>query len=101
MNQLHCLNKLIELTSKPKKSERDLFQIGYNIGRLSELTNEGRDKWWDIYKIFIENGEWEKLMIQIKLDKNRFNLTNHPVDEIAIYGTNVYIVDSDEHTIAL
>ena len=101
MTQLHCLNKLIELTSKTKISDRDLFQIGYNIGRLSELTNEGREKWWDIYNIFIENGEWKKLIIQIKLDKKRFNLSNHPVGGIAPCGSNVSIVASDETTIAL
>lgn len=39
---------------------RDLLQIGYNLGRLSELTGAGRAV-WDSTKQFVVDGDYEGL----------------------------------------
>jgi N-carbamoylputrescine amidase len=59
--QQHCFDKIFDLTSKGVPSQRDIFQIGYNMGRLSEMKGEGRKEWWDAYKGYVERGEWDQV----------------------------------------
>lgn len=63
----HALAKLAELSLKlevdssaGKIRERDLFQIGYNAGRLSELTDLGREV-WDILKDDIDDRDYQSI----------------------------------------
>jgi predicted amidohydrolase len=72
----HCLGKIAELASKEVRTERDVFQIGYNMGRLAEMRFEGREEWWDLYKGFVERGEWEQVAAAI--DSHRENSVCSP-----------------------
>ncbi len=60
---LHCLEKLHELTHEAEVTLAPvkLFQLGYNLGRLSELTSLGRAACWDPWKPAIENDDREAL----------------------------------------
>src|SRR4051812_31263266 len=46
----HCVAKLAEIVGRGEDDRRSLFQIGYNLGRLSELTGLGREAFWDAWK---------------------------------------------------
>lgn len=43
----HCIEKIGELVRAGADDRRALLQIGYNLGRLSELTGRGRALWDD------------------------------------------------------
>src|SRR5688572_10494855 len=38
----HCIVKICEIADRPTGDARSIFQLGYNLGRLSELTALGR-----------------------------------------------------------
>ena len=44
----------------PEVTAKQILQVGYNLGRISELTGEGRDI-WDLTKNRVEEGDWEAL----------------------------------------
>jgi hypothetical protein len=46
----HCVEKIGELVRLAEPSRRDVLQLGYNLGRLSELTGAGREPFWDRWK---------------------------------------------------
>lgn len=46
----HCLEKIRTLVGSNDPGRRDLLQLGYNLGRLSELTGGGRGPFWDRWK---------------------------------------------------
>ncbi len=46
----HCIEKIIELIEQGRDDRRSVLQIGYNLGRLSELTGLGREPFWDSWK---------------------------------------------------
>ncbi|WP_199756864.1 hypothetical protein [Tautonia sociabilis] len=46
----HCVAKIRELVDREEPDPRDLLQLGYNLGRLSELTGGGRGPFWDRWK---------------------------------------------------
>ena len=56
----HCFGKMVELVRNSKDFEsmpsKELFQVGYNAGRLGELTPLGR-KVWDALKTFVETND--------------------------------------------
>ena len=57
----HCLDKIEELCRKGESdalTTREVFQIGYNVGRAAELAGEGREQWWDLFKGAVESEEW-------------------------------------------
>ena len=47
---VHCLEKVTALVATPAPDRRAVLQLGYNLGRLSELTEGGRDEFWDRWK---------------------------------------------------
>lgn len=55
----HCLSKVGELAALESPTARDLFQLGYNLGRLSELTGLGREVCWDPWKDRM--GTWDSV----------------------------------------
>jgi hypothetical protein len=60
----HCIAKIREIIARKLDDRRSLFQLGYNLGRLSELTGLGREPFWDRWKGSVERwdlGELEKL----------------------------------------
>jgi hypothetical protein len=46
----HCVAKILEIASLADPDRRALMQLGYNLGRLSELTGLGRGPFWDRWK---------------------------------------------------
>ena len=56
----HALTKLTEIShlmAEGRGEPRDLFQYGYNAGRLAELSGKGRAV-WDILKGYVADGDW-------------------------------------------
>ena len=54
----HCVTKIREIVSRGRDDRRSVFQLGYNLGRLSELTGLGRGPFWDAWKGAVE--AWDK-----------------------------------------
>lgn len=46
----HCLEKIREIIERNSPDRRSILQLGYNLGRLSEITGEGRGPFWDRWK---------------------------------------------------
>jgi hypothetical protein len=46
----HCIAKIVELIEQGSDDRRSVLQLGYNLGRLSELTGLGREPFWDRWK---------------------------------------------------
>lgn len=47
---VHCLLKIEEIVARGIDDRRSVLQLGYNLGRLSELTGRGREPFWDRWK---------------------------------------------------
>jgi hypothetical protein len=46
----HCIAKIVDLIEQGRDDRRAVLQLGYNLGRLSELTGLGREPFWDRWK---------------------------------------------------
>ncbi len=46
----HCVAKIVEIVTGNLSDRRSILQLGYNLGRLSELTGLGREPFWDRWK---------------------------------------------------
>lgn len=46
----HCIARIAAIVERGEPSPKALFQLGYNLGRLSELTGLGRERFWDRWK---------------------------------------------------
>ena len=46
----HCIAKIATIIAQEKGDRRSILQLGYNLGRLSELTGLGREGFWDRWK---------------------------------------------------
>ena len=57
----HCLARVETLSKPDEPSGLDLFGIGYNLGRLGELTGLGRERFWDRWKPAASAGRGEGL----------------------------------------
>ncbi len=53
----HCVSKIEEIVAGGVDSRRSVLQIGYNLGRLSELTGLGRETFWDRWKEAVADGD--------------------------------------------
>ena len=51
----HCVAKIVEIVTRGEDDRRSLFQLGYNLGRLSELTTLGRGPFWDRWKAAVSS----------------------------------------------
>lgn len=58
----HCVAKVIELIQGDRSDRRAILQLGYNLGRLSELTGLGREPFWDRWKEAV--GAWDRDELQ-------------------------------------
>jgi hypothetical protein len=54
----HCVEKIGELVRSEAPGRRELLQLGYNLGRLSELTGLGREPFWDRWKAAV--ADWDR-----------------------------------------
>jgi hypothetical protein len=50
----HCVQKILQLIETGASDRRAILQLGYNLGRLSELTGLGREPFWDNWKQAVE-----------------------------------------------
>lgn len=71
----HCIEKLIALVEQGRDDRRSILQIGYNLGRLSELTGLGREPFWDRWKGAVEMWDIAELR---RLARDLPNLTKLP-----------------------
>ena len=46
----HCVSKIRQIVTEGCDDRRSILQLGYNLGRLSELTGQGRGPFWDAWK---------------------------------------------------
>jgi hypothetical protein len=53
----HCVAKVVELATSGADDRRAWLQLGYNLGRLSELTGLGREPFWDRWKEAVALGD--------------------------------------------
>lgn len=61
----HAYSKIFAIAFKASVKEaepspREILQVGYNLGRISEITGEGREI-WDTTKGMVECGDWGSL----------------------------------------
>jgi len=54
----HCLAKIAEITAQGDGGRRSVFQLGYNLGRVSELGALRRESCWDPWKTVVDN--WDR-----------------------------------------
>ena len=57
----HCAEKIAEIVEKGSDDRRSILQLGYNLGRLSELTQMGREPFWDRWKGPVDRWDREEL----------------------------------------
>ncbi len=59
----HCIARIVEIVARGSDDRRSLLQLGYNLGRLSELTGLGREPFWDRWKDAVEAWELPRLQL--------------------------------------
>jgi hypothetical protein len=57
----HCVAKIVEIVRTGRDDRRSVLQLGYNLGRLSEITGLGREPFWDRWKDAIAAWDLETL----------------------------------------
>ena len=57
----HCIDTIAVIIASGKDDRRSILQLGYNLGRLSELTGLGREPFWDRWKGPVEDWDLDKL----------------------------------------
>jgi hypothetical protein len=57
----HCINKIQQIVANGRDDRRAILQVGYNLGRLSELTKGGREPFWDAWKDAIASWDSSRL----------------------------------------
>jgi hypothetical protein len=50
----HCIARIVDIVAEGRGDRRSILQLGYNLGRLSELTGLGREPFWDRWKFAVE-----------------------------------------------
>ena len=50
----HCIAKIVDIVAEGRGDRRAILQLGYNLGRLSEITGLGREPFWDRWKVAVE-----------------------------------------------
>jgi hypothetical protein len=66
----HCIAKIREIIAQKEGDRRSILQLGYNLGRLSELSGRGREPFWDRWKGPVTEwnlAELEKLVQELLL----------------------------------
>jgi hypothetical protein len=62
MDITHCVTKIAEIVHEDRNDRRSILQLGYNLGRLSELTGGGREPFWDRWKDAVATWDRPRLL---------------------------------------
>ncbi|GAC1472636.1 MAG: hypothetical protein NVSMB9_20070 [Isosphaeraceae bacterium] len=57
----HCVEIIRTIIAENRNNRRSILQLGYNLGRLSEITRLGREAFWDPWKEPVDKWDVEKL----------------------------------------
>jgi hypothetical protein len=76
MEREHCIAKIREIIAQKAGDRRSILQLGYNLGRLSELTGLGREPFWDRWKGPVT--EWNLAELERLVQELPLLLKNHP-----------------------
>jgi hypothetical protein len=57
----HCIDTITAIIAAGRDDRRSILQLGYNLGRLSEITGLGREPFWDRWKGPVEQWDTEML----------------------------------------
>ena len=68
----HCIATIRAIVADDRRDPRSILQLGYNLGRLSELTGLGREPFWDRWKGPVER--WDRAELE-RLVQDLLNLT--------------------------
>jgi hypothetical protein len=59
----HCVEKIGQLVALGAPGRREVLQLGYNLGRLSERTGAGREPFWDRWKEAVATWDQPRLAL--------------------------------------
>ncbi len=62
MDRSHCVMKIQEIVADNRNDRRSILQLGYNLGRLSELTGLGREPFWDRWKEAVADWDHPRIL---------------------------------------
>ena len=54
----HCVDTILAIIAAARSDRRSVLQLGYNLGRLSEITGLGREPFWDRWKEAV--ADWDR-----------------------------------------
>jgi hypothetical protein len=57
----HCVETIRRIIVEDRQDRRSILQLGYNLGRLSELTGLGREPFWDRWNEAVSDWDRERL----------------------------------------
>jgi hypothetical protein len=57
----HCVETIRAIVAENRNDRRSVLQLGYNLGRLSELTGLGRGPFWDRWKHAVSDWDVSEL----------------------------------------
>ena len=57
----HSVEKIAEIVARPEPDRRSVLQLGYNLGRLSERSGLGRERFWDPWKDAVDRWDMDEL----------------------------------------
>jgi hypothetical protein len=72
----HCIAKITDIIAQNQSDRRSVLQLGYNLGRLSELTGQGRGPFWDRWKDAV--AEWDEKKLADLAQELRTHLQQGP-----------------------
>lgn len=66
----HCVSIIVKIIARNECDRRSILQLGYNLGRMSELSGLGREPFWDRWKDAVaawDRGELEQLAQELQV----------------------------------
>ncbi len=58
----HCVAQIVAIVARGDDDRRSVLQLGYNLGRLIELTGLGRAPFWDLWKPAV--ARWDRAELE-------------------------------------
>ena len=81
----HCIAKIGEIVDRGSDDRRSILQLGYNLGRLGELTGLGREPFWDRWKGPVDT--WDLVQLRTLVQELRTLLTSPNLPPNGSYET--------------